>query len=54
MTIVTGNLLAHDAACIVPSWNMNVFPRWFLLPAFVSCPQTGARLRAAYRSVGRG
>lgn len=54
MTIVTGSLLAHVAACIVPSWNMNVFPRWFLLPAFVSCLLTGARLRAASRSVGPG
>lgn len=36
MIIVTGNLLAHDAACTVTSWNMSVFPHWFLIPALVS------------------
>lgn len=36
MNIVTGNLLAHDAACIVNPWNVNLFPRWLFHPGGVT------------------
>ncbi|ORM61613.1 Appr-1-p processing protein [Pantoea rodasii] len=53
MNIVTGNLLAHDAACIVNPWNMNVFPHWLLLPAGVSRQLKKAAGPSPFRELAR-
>ncbi len=53
MNIVTGNLLAQDAACIVNPWNVNIFPRWFFQPGGVSGQIQKAAGPAPFRELAR-
>ena len=51
--IVTGNLLAHDAACLVNPWNVNLFPDWLLLPSGVSGRLKKVAGREPFRELAR-
>lgn len=53
MNIVTGNLLAHDAACIVTLWNVNLFPRWLFHPGGVTALLKKAAGPAPFRELAR-
>lgn len=53
MNVITGDLLSHEAACIVNPWNMNFIPHWLLLPGGVSGQLKKKAGSAPFKEVGR-